>query len=296
MRNLRQATLLAGAATLLLVPLAFAQATDAEFKCEASVDKASAKFVGAKSKCVQKCLASFWKGLLGSDADCLPPYGGATAECIKDSVLGLKGAEDKFSASIRKACDPTFKPGTDCPECYNSGDCSLSGFATDWMVSIEGDVDSFVPGVGCERAGADVAEQKCQTATAKALTKQTGSVIKCYDKCQANARKGLISVAGCAPPASDPATASCVAKANSKAILGVDKACGPECFGGDLTCGSNTGTCSNDALIQCGCDADCGDQSPAADCSAPDDYPTGSAWVNLVDIAISGRQPQVYCE
>jgi hypothetical protein len=295
MRNLRKATLLAGAGLLLLTPLAFAQATDAEFKCEASVDKAGSKFVAAKSKCVSKCAVNAWKAI-GSFSDCFPPYGGSTAQCIQDTVTGLKGAEDKFTASIRKACDPTFKAGTDCPECYAGGDCSLSGYATNQVQNIEGQVDSFVPGVLCETTGADPLEQKCQNTTAKALVKQVGGVIKAYDKCFANARKNLINVSTCSPPASDPATAAAIAKVDSKAILSIDKACGPECLGGNSSCGSNTGTCSNDALVQCGCDADCGDQSPAADCSSPDDYPTGSAWVNLVDIAISGNIPNTYCE
>jgi hypothetical protein len=298
MRNFRQATMLAGAAMLLLAPMAFAQATDAEFKCEASASKAAAKFVGSKSKCIQKCSANAWKNI-GTFSDCFPPYGGTTLTCIDDSAgLNLKGAEQKFRDAIRKACDPTFKVGTDCPECYASGDCSTSGYATNQVQNIEGQVDSFVPGVLCETTGATTAEQKCQTSTAKALVKQVGGVDKAYDKCFANARKNLIPVSSCAPPASDPATAAAIAKVDTKAILAVDKACGPECLGGNQTCGSNTGTCSSDSLVQCGCDADCGDQSAAADCNAPDDdsYPTGSAWVNLVDIAISGNIPNTYCE
>jgi len=299
MRNYGRALMLASAATLLAAPLVFAQtSSDAVFKCEANVDKAGAKFVAAKSKCVQKCLANAWKGL-GPFGDCYPPYSGSTLNaCITDTVLGLKGAEDKFTASIRKNCDSTLKVGStaECPACYDSGDCSLSGYATDQVQNIEGQVDSFVPGVACEGAGADPLEQKCQTSTAKALVKQVSGVIKAYDKCFSNARKGLIpSNSLCAPPASDPATAAAIAKVDGKAILSIDKACGPDCFSGNGTCGSNTGTCSNDGLVQCGCDADCGDQSAAADCSSTDDYPTGSAWVNLVDIAISGNIPNTYC-
>jgi hypothetical protein len=304
MRNLRQATLLAGAGVLFLAPLVFAQANDAEFKCEQNVDKAGAKFVAAKSKCISKCAVNAWKAI-GTFADCFPPYGGNTALCISDTVLGLKGAEDKFRASIQKNCDPGFKAGTDCPDCYNSGDCSTSGYATDQVANIEGQVDSFVPGVLCETTGADALEQKCQNTTAKALVKQVSGVIKAYDKCFKNARLGVagftasaqcLSGGTCCPPASEPTTAAAIAKVDTKAILTIDKACGPECFGGNSTCGSNTGTCSNDALVQCGCDGDCGDQSAAADCSAADDYPTGSAWVNLVDIAISGNIPNNYCE
>src|SRR6185369_8576646 len=105
MRNHGRAMLLAGAVTLLAAPLVFAQATDAEFKCEQNVDKAGAKFVGAKSKCVSKCLSNFWKGVT-PESDCLPPYGGSTlSACITDTVTGLKGAEDKFRTSIQKSCD-----------------------------------------------------------------------------------------------------------------------------------------------------------------------------------------------
>jgi hypothetical protein len=295
MRNLRQAMFLAGGAVLLLAPLVFAQATDAEFKCEAAADKAAAKFVGAKWKCIQKCFASAWKGI-GLFSDCYAPYAGSTAECI-DTVLDQKGAESKYSDAIRQACDPTFKAGTDCPECYAGGDCSSGGYASDQVASMEGQVDSFVPGVMCEGAGADKLEQKCETSTAKALAKQVGAVTKCYDKCFSNARKGLINVATCTPPASDPVTAACVSNAETKAIVGIDKACGPECFFGNNTCGSNSGTCSNDATVRCGCDGDCGSVARRPDCAMIDDsYLSGSGWANLVEVMIDGNIPNTYCE
>jgi len=263
MKDLRRATMLAVAAGLIAAPLAFAQPNPEEFKCEQAVSKAGAKFVSAKAKCVDKCLKNFWKGLV-PESDCLPPYGGATLNaCITDTVLGLKGAEDKFRTSIQKACDPGFKAGTDCPECYNSGDCSAGAFAGDQVQNIEGQIDSFVPGVACERTGAAKEEQACQSNTAKALSKQVGSVVKCYDKCKKNAFKGLFPASNCDPPTSDPATATCVSTANNKAILAVNKKCG------DI-----------------GADPD--------NCGSP--YPSGADWVNLVDIAISGQIPVTYCE
>lgn len=263
MKNLRQAIMLGAATSLLMAPLAFAQATDAEFKCEGKASAASSKFVGAKAKCVGKCLQNYWKGLV-PESDCLPPYGGATASaCIKDTVLGLKGAEDKFSFAIRKACDPATSASADCPECYSSGDCSAAGYAGDQVQNIEGQVDSFVPGVACERAGATPAEQKCQQNTAKVLAKQVGSVVKCYDKCKSNERKGLISAGTCNPPASDPATQTCVSKSDGKSIAGINKLCG-DVGGSPDNCGSP--------------------------------YPDGASWVNLVGIAISGNIPGTYCE
>jgi hypothetical protein len=261
--------LLAATVALLGAPVAFAQTpvNDAEFKCQVGATKASVKFVGAKSKCVQKCLAGFWKGTIVSDSDCLPPYGGTTAECIVTNPLKPgKSAEEKFAAAIKKACDAATKVGTDCPECapYN-GDCSDAGFATNQVQNIEGQVDSFVPGVGCERANATKEEQKCQTGTAKALTKQVGAVTKCYDKCKANARKGLIAdPATCDPPSGDQATIDCVQKGFDKAALGVDKACA----------------------------APAGNKP---DCGGPDMYNDGNTWAGLVDIAISGNVPGNYC-
>lgn len=261
MKNLGKASLLTGAALLLATPLAFAQPTDAEFKCEAAVSKNGAKFVGAKAKCVDKCLTAFWKtGSTTPESDCLPPYGGATATCVYDT---LKGAEGKFSIAIKKACDPLTKPTADCPECYDGGNCTDSGFATNQVQNLEGQVDSFVPGVACERTGATAAEQKCQKGTAKALTKQVGSVVKCYDKCKSNEFKGKVAAGVCDPPASDTATQLCVSKGNDKAILAINKVCS-DVGGSPDNCGSP--------------------------------YPSGADWVNLVDIAISGNIPTTYCE
>ena len=292
--------LLAGVVSVALVGVASAQLSDAEFKCQASTSKAGAKFVGAKAKCAAKCIANAGKNL-NPYSDCFAPYGGATAQCIDDTTLDLKGAEDKFRDAIRKACDPGFKAGTDCPECYSGGDCSTSGEATNRVQNIEGQVDSFGPGVYCEQPGADALETKCEQSTSKALVKQVGGVDKCYDKCNSNMRKSLIPAGSCNPPVpSDAVTAACIDKVDGKAILAVDKACGGECLGGNGVCGSNTGTCTVDkGLTQCGCAADCdaagGDQTVKPDCTNPDDYPTGSAWVNLVDIAISGTVPGTYC-
>ncbi len=68
----------------------------------------------------------------------------------------------------------------------------------------------------------------------------------------------------------------------------IDKVCPPECFGGNTTCGSQTGTCSSDSTVTCGCDADCGPQAARPDCVDPDDYWAGSTWVNFIDPFIAG--------
>lgn len=266
MFTLAKGAALAAIATLAWTATAGAQAfpvTDPEYKCMVSVSKAQGKFVGAKAKCGIKCIQNAVKGA-NPFADCYAPYGGATAECVDDTVLDKKGAEDKFRDAIKKACDPATKPGTDCPECYSGGDCSSSGEATNRVQTIEGQVDSFGPGVFCEQPGADAAETKCELNTAKVLSKHVGSVHKCYDKCFANLRKGLIPTGSCYPPGPpDATTAACVSTASGKAIAGVDKLCG--------------------------------DVGALPDCSSTDDYPNGTNWVNLVNLAVEGNMPALYC-
>jgi len=252
--------LLAGLVNLTLGSVASAQLTDAEFKCQTSVSKAGSKFVGSKAKCAIKCIANARKGL-NPFMDCFAPYGGATLACIADPV---KGAEVKFETAIRRACDPGFKVGTDCPECYSGGDCSTSGEAGNRVWNLEGQVDSyFGPGVFCEQPGADAAETLCGLNTAKTLSKLVSSVNKCYEKCHRNARKGLISESTCAPPASDPTTMACVSAADFKSIFAIDRKCG--------------------------------DVGAIPDCGSPDDYPNGASWTNLFEIAFSGNVPQTYC-
>jgi hypothetical protein len=201
---------------------------------------------------------------------------GTTAQCINDTVLFLKGAENKFTAAIRKACDPTFKAGTDCPECYSGGDCSQSGEANDRVQNIEGQVDSFGPGVYCEQTGIDKLESACQQNTAKTLVKLVGSLNKCHDKCRSNLRKGVIAPGSCDPAANptDPATAACLNTANGKALAGVNKKCRAV---GESAPGANDGT------------------TAVPDCNTPNDYPDGAFWVNLVDLSINGNVPGTYC-
>jgi len=236
--------------------------TDAEFKCMASTSKAIGKFWNAKTKCVVRCLDKFWDGLV-PESDCLAPYGGATAACVRDTVLFAKGAEDKMTIAIRKACDPTFKAGTDCPECYSGGNCSANSFAGDRTAEIENMVDSFVPGVFCERAGAFYPlEMRCQTTTAKRIAKYVGAAGKCYDKCTSIARKGLIPFGDCTPPASDAVTQACLAKATATAAYDIHHDCDPPPASPD-------------------------------NCGAP--YPTGEEWTNLALVAVEGIVPSTYC-
>jgi hypothetical protein len=159
--------------------------TDAEFKCQAKLSKAATKFIAAKGACARRCVSEAARAL-HPWADCAPPFAGAMAEC----VAGPTGAEAKFEATIMNACDPSTRAGTDCPECYDGGDCGIGGEASDRMQNVEGQLDSVGAGIYCNVANGTAAERTCETNTAKALAKLTGAIGKCYDKCHASARRG----------------------------------------------------------------------------------------------------------
>jgi hypothetical protein len=263
--------LLAVVASFALASVASAQPelTDAEFKCQGKVSKAGSKFVAAKAKCASKCIQLFRKNVPGDGYDdindCYAPYGDATAKCIvTDPLKPGKSAEEKFAAAIKKSCDLATKPGADCPECYSGGDCSDAGEAGDRVQNVEVQVDNFGPSVFCEQPGADDAETKCELTTAKTLGKLVGAINKCYDKCNSNMRKDVIADGECTPPTpNDQTTTDCLTKARDKAVLGIDKKC---------------------TLL-----------AALPDCTLPDDYPDGAAWVGVVDLAIQGNVPGTYC-
>jgi hypothetical protein len=144
MRN-PPSVLLSVAVVLASASAARAQVVTAkEFVCMAKTTAAEAKFVFSKGRCVSKCFYDVWHSSVNSsDAGCRPPYGGATAQCINDTVLGLKGAENKFSAAIQKAC--VLSTGADCPECYDGGDCGVNGVAGERVSQAESEV-------GCSRS------------------------------------------------------------------------------------------------------------------------------------------------
>jgi hypothetical protein len=270
--------LLVGVASLALGSVATAQEsnglTPAEFKCMTGLSKAGAKFTGAKAKCAAKCQTNASKAT-EAISDCYSPYAGATADCIiHNNLKPGKSAEELYVAAIRKACDPTVKVGskTECPECFGTnGDCNT--FATDRMNTNEGQVDDFGPGVFCKGQGKAPTpptkeELACEQNTAKVLVKLVGSINKCYDKCNGNLFKGVITGTPCDPPTpSDPATSACLDAVRGKAVAGIDAKC------------SVAGVVPN-------CDETI---------TGPKDYADGATWVSLVDAVIEGNQSATYC-
>ena len=251
---------LTAAGALQLATVAHAQlpgVTKDEFKCESLTGKSLSKFVGSKSKCVQKCLTTARK-TSGPYTGCFAPYTDpATNACI---TAPLKGAESKARASIVKACTP------DCPECYAPTVCSTG---EPLVSSTETQLDGFGLLVYCKEAGASTpssAEAKCEDTVGKTLVKFVGSKSKCYDKCNKNMFAGKIPPGSCDPPTpTDVATQGCIALAESKAAAGIDKLCSaaganPSCYGTSLDSGAEWVAVAESAV-----DA----QTPVVACGSP---------------------------
>lgn len=229
--------------------------TKDEQKCESGTGKTLSKFVGAKGKCAQKCLATARK-TSGPYTDCFPPYGGATLTCLEDPV---KGAEVKAEQGIIKAC------AKDCPECYGQATCDTGQPFVD---NTSAQLDAFGALVYCTEAAGNTptkAEAKCEDAVSKTLAKFVASKSKCYDKCNLNVFNGKIPEGSCDPPApSDAATAACIQKAEDKSVATIDKSCS--------AAGANP-ACYNNA------------PSPN----------TGAGWTALAEAAVDAQVPVVAC-
>jgi hypothetical protein len=236
--------------------------TKGEAKCETSAGKALTKQVGSLGKCASKCIATARK-TMGPYGGCFSPYADpATNTCINDP---LKGANAKAAASIVKAC--TDAPGKDnCPECYGAAKCTsgqpfVSTTAT--LTGLQG------PNVYCTENGGGTPSKeagKCEDGLSKTLAKFVGSLSKCYQKCNQNMLKGVIAPGSCDPPASDPATATCLSTARTKSNAAIDKACfvapaqAPSCYDGSA--------------------------------SRPN---TATGWTTLVETIVNGQTPQIAC-
>jgi hypothetical protein len=255
------------AATATVASAQYPIPSKTQFKCQSSTSKASAKFIGAKAKCIVKCTQGAVKGS-NPFSDCDAPYAGATQFCIGDVV---KGAQTKLAAGIVKGCT---KAPADCPTCYSGGDCSVTGQAAATVANLEFQLDAFTPAVACEDT-TDKAQSKCITSNASLLSKFVGAKNKCYDKCYSSWNSGKIS-GGCLPPATDPATVACISKAAGKAAASFDKAC-PGAAGPPPAAKP---ACYDDAV------------PPPALIPRPS---TGAGWVALVELSVDATIPGTYC-
>ena len=193
---------------------AAAQVTDAAFACQRTVGKATAKYVKSHTACQAKCIQRARKGAV-SFFDCqVPP----NADLDTQTCLGtlFTGPPEKAVAAIVKACTG---PNHECPSCY--GSCSQFSYPAASIFTHKALTGSILNQIQCNLPDTP-AVGKCMDATGKAYAKDVAAVTKCHEKCRVNDRKGTTD-GSCEAPASDSVTAACVAMAETKTALAIDK-------------------------------------------------------------------------
>jgi len=215
--------MLAGMVVLLTGKMAVAvhdaDITDDEEKCQIGTSLAQGKFVAEAAKCAIKCQQAARKG--GNAADCVPPFGGATLQCINLAETKAEGLEQSKCAKV-------------CPECYSGGDCTADSISR--TTNNLSQANTFGALIYCDDSGSGdgltKVEAKCADTAAKTLSKYVAALGKCGQKCAANEHKGKIPVGSCVPPASDAKTQTCINAATTKATSLIDAKCGdtPDCY------------------------------------------------------------------
>jgi len=195
-----------------------AQITPAEHQCQAKASKVMVRFGTQVAKCGVKCQRNARRGRNPFD-DCYPPYGGATAACMFDPI---RGAGPRAVKGFRRACDPTVTERADCPECYSNGSCFDEAYNR--VAQVQGQLDSVNPGLYCDRTPTPLAA-RCMDETVKALVRLGKTLHRCFDVCFARERTGTLAPGSCDPPPSDPATGTCVASSETKAVATIDRTC-----------------------------------------------------------------------
>jgi hypothetical protein len=231
--------------------------SDDQLKCQINASKVVAKFAKGKVKCLNKCWSTLRKG---DPADCQVAADDGDARDATTQAC-IDAAETKSLEGQAKKC-----AGAACPNCYNSGNCPAD--AQGKTDSAENNVDTQdsngngTGGVHCNGAGVSDDEAKCQSSTAKTLSKFVGKLAKCTQKCKSNEAKGAALPGSCDPPADDPATVTCINDNTAKCVTGVDKKCGdvgitPACW---------------DTAVN-----------------------TGTEWCNLVKSIVNGQYTEFFC-
>ena len=221
-------------------PPAAADLNEDEVQCQLRSQYIMGSFARRYSKCLLKCALRS------------PSRAEAAANCPEAAACSFGPTNTTCRCLLRargQAVDGQVGRCGDCPECYAGGSCNTD--ATGKTNTIAAWAESlFFSGptpVYCDDSassdGLDPAEAKCQQTTAKALPFFARAKTLCLRKCRLAEHDGSTPVGSCdAPLSSNPgaqATAeSCVAGAEAKAVLKINKRCDPttgnppECWGG----------------------------------------------------------------
>jgi hypothetical protein len=233
------------------------------------VSRASAQLSPDEAKCQQGTSLAVSK-FITDKAKCI-------IKCEQGARKGLNMASDCSSpfgnatlACVQRAESKAegleqSKCAKDCPECYTGGNCAADADAR--VANAEMQVDGLATLVYCDDSGSGdgltAAEAKCADTVAKTLSNFAKKKLNCYAKCRKAEQKGSTPPGSCLP-ATEEKTAECISKEEAKSTALIDKKCEtsagpknekPECFGTN----------------------------------------TGATWTTIVEGAVDGGQPGLYC-
>lgn len=188
-----------------------------EQRCQDAVSRALGQFLRRKATCVAKCdKAQF--GDAFSLADCLPPFGGATAACIARAETK---ARDRMT---RKCIDPIARGQDSCPECYAGADCAT--FRDSQVAQAAAAFDSVLPLVFCSGSFPLAPQARCRQRVLRALGTLAAATAKCLAKCRAAEFQGKTDGSCDSGSVTDAKTRACIDRAAAKAAKKIaNRAC-----------------------------------------------------------------------
>jgi len=252
--GLSMAVLVGTAGIVATAGTAAAVDNKSEAQCQAGTSLALGKFIRGKSKCIDGCYKNAYANSVAPD--CAPPYEDPLLACVT-------GQETQATGEMGSGCT------TDCPECYAGGDCPAD--ATARVADAETHVDALAAESFCDDSasgdGLTLSEHKCQRTVNKVLAHFAATKLKCYSKCRKGEISGKVTAGSCAVPATDPKTAECIDKAETKAAFLIDKKC----------------------------DQDVNPSADAPEC-VPYDTRTGATWVASEEAAVDAIVPSLFCD
>jgi hypothetical protein len=196
--------------------------TRAEFKCQKALGGSLAALGTATAACLAECRSSPGRRCFEFSPDAI------TADC-------LDRARTAAELPLLRSC-----AGSDCPECYDGGDCSdYTGSAFSDAVSI---ADATTSALYCDDSfsadGLTRDEQRCQRGLLRADARFVQGVERCFSHCQEAVNRGATGFSSCSSafvdaPSFDPRTQRCIDRARGRLRDSCAGHCQdpPDCFG-----------------------------------------------------------------
>jgi hypothetical protein len=196
--------------------------TRPEFQCQNAFGRSLVAMSNGTGACLAECRSS-----PGRRCELFFPDA-ITADC-------LSRAQSTAQIPLLRDC-----AGSDCPECYDGGDCSeytISAFSQAATL-----VDEAIAQLYCDDSssadGLTRAEQQCQRGLSRASGRFVEALLRCFANCEKTVQRGATGFSSCESafldtPTFDPRAQRCVDRARATLLTSCEGHCQdpPDCFG-----------------------------------------------------------------